>query len=111
MKKHKKNIKKRIYKLAVTVFGTAFFIGAFAFCGRIETEDIMNPTYETVGKVINNEYLNRNNWIVSVEVNGETYTYYSKTPQKLLSNVRMEMNNKKTLNLKDDEIIDILDVY
>ena len=98
---------RKIRKATLTVLGIAIFVGAFIMCGRMETEDLMSPTYTTVGKVMHNEYINRNTWEVTVNVDGEAYTYFSDRPENLLSEKILEMESKQTLTKKDDEIINV----
>ena len=101
-----RKIKNRIRKVAMTVLGTTILVGGLFLVGCVETETLMSPTYETVGVVMNNKYVSRNNWIVSVNVDGEEYTYYATSPEKLLSEITLEMRSKGTLKKSDDEIID-----
>ena len=99
---------RKIRKVVLSMLGTVILAGGFLVACRMETEDLMSPTYETVGKVMHNEYVSRNNWIISVNVDGELYTYYADAPEKLLSKKNLKMNSKKTLSLKDDEVINVL---
>lgn len=108
--RNKGNLGNKIYKAAVSVLGTAFFVGAFTMAGRMETEAMMPPTYELTGKVIHNEFLKGNEYIISVK-DMETdivYEYYADRPRKLCSYVTLEMNNKGTLNKADDEVLDVI---
>ena len=102
----KRTFIRKIRKATLTVLGIAFFIGAFIMCGRMETEDLMDKTYTTVGKVMHNEYINRNTWEVTVNVDGEEYKYFSDRPENLLSEKIVVINNKGTLKKSDDELID-----
>lgn len=102
--------KAKIYKAAVSVLGIVFFVVAFVMCCRMETETMMPITYKMEGKVIHNEYINRNEWIVSVK-DMETsivYDYYADRPVNLLTEVTLEMHSKGTLDRNDDGVIDRL---
>lgn len=106
MNMNKTNKGNRIYKKAVSILGTAFFIGAFAMTCRIETETIMSPTYILEAKVTENVHKG-NKWIIKVNCeDGEIRTYFADRPEKLLTKVTLKMNNKGTLAVKDDEIVD-----
>ena len=97
---------RKIRNITVSVLGTAFFVGSLSLVGCVETESMMKSTYTTTGTVIENEYISRNNFLVTVNVNGKAYEYYADAPEKLLSKVTVEMCSKSTLKKSDNEIID-----
>ena len=100
-----KRTMRKIRKLAVSMLGTVILVGGFLVACRMETEDLMPLTYETVGKVMHNKYINPHKTIVTLDINGEAYTYYADRPEKLLSEITVEMHTKGTLNKKDDALI------
>ena len=105
----KNKIKNRIRKIALSMLGTTILVGGLFMACRIETESMMSPTYEKVGVVMHNEYINPHKTIVTVNIEGEAYKYYADSPEKLLSEITVEMNSRGTLTKKDDELIDVLD--
>ena len=98
----------KISKVAVSILGAAFFIASFLMVCRMETEDLMPLTYETVGKVVHNEYINKNKTVVTININDKPYKYCAKRPVKLLTEFTVEMHTKGTLNKKDDALIDVI---
>lgn len=101
-----KNIINIIRKAAVSVLGTAFFVGTLLLVGCVETESTMPTTYTLEGKVIHNE-ISGHDVIVTVDADGEVYSYYADKPVKLLTEVTLEMHNKGTLKKSDDEVIGV----
>lgn len=96
----------KIRKAAVSVLCTFVFVGSLLLVGCVETESMMKPTYTTEAVVVENEYISRTNYIITVDVDGENYRYYADSPEKLLSKVTVEMHSKGTLKKSDDEVID-----
>ena len=97
---------RKLRNIAVSVLGTAFCVGSLLLVGCVETESIMPHTYTTTGTVIENEYINSHKYIVTVKVDKIAYEYYADAPEKLLSEITVEMHSKGTLRKNDDEVID-----
>ena len=97
----------KLFRAAVSILGTVFFIGAFLMAARFETEANMETKYYLNGKVIENTIENNHVILTIKDENGKIYSYITNSVEKLCTPVVMEMHNKGTLNTNDDILVNI----